>query len=181
MFAGIYYGGMYGGSTTSILLNTPGESASIVTALEGNKMARAGRGGPALATAAIGSFVAGLIATLGARLHLALGGEVRPLARPGRLFRADGARLRHRLRRLRRLARCAASPRSSSASTLGLVGIDLQTGQARLAFGVPDLLDGIEVTTLAVALFAIGEALKVAATPVDARGEGRGGARARSG
>ncbi len=65
MFAGIYYGGMYGGSTTSILLNTPGESASIVTALEGNKMARKGRGGPALATAAIGSFVAGLIATLG--------------------------------------------------------------------------------------------------------------------
>jgi putative tricarboxylic transport membrane protein len=56
MFAGIYYGGMYGGSTTSILLNTPGESASIVTALEGNKMARQGRGGPALATAAIGSF-----------------------------------------------------------------------------------------------------------------------------
>lgn len=64
MLAGIYYGGMYGGSTTSILLNTPGESASIVTALEGNKMARAGRGGPALATAAIGSFIAGLIATL---------------------------------------------------------------------------------------------------------------------
>ena len=64
MFAGIYYGGMYGGSTTSILLNTPGESASIVTAIEGNKMARKGRGGPALATAAIGSFVAGLIATL---------------------------------------------------------------------------------------------------------------------
>src|SRR5215218_4045035 len=64
MFAGIYYGGMYGGSTTSILLNTPGESASMITALEGNKMARAGRGGPALATAAIGSFVAGLLATL---------------------------------------------------------------------------------------------------------------------
>ena len=55
MLTGIYYGAKYGGSTTSILLNTPGESASIVTALEGNKMARAGRGGPALATAAIGS------------------------------------------------------------------------------------------------------------------------------
>ena len=68
LFAGIYYGAMYGGSTTSILLNTPGESASIVTALEGNKMARAGRGGPALATAAIGSFVAGLIATMGLAL-----------------------------------------------------------------------------------------------------------------
>ena len=64
MFAGIYYGGMYGGSTTSILLNTPGESASIVTALEGNKMAKRGRGAAALATAAIGSFVAGTLGTL---------------------------------------------------------------------------------------------------------------------
>src|SRR5436853_7804996 len=65
MFAGIYYGGMYGGSTTAILINTPGESASMATALEGNKMAKAGRGGPALATPAIGSFVAGTIATAG--------------------------------------------------------------------------------------------------------------------
>src|SRR5689334_6020338 len=64
MFAGIYYGGMYGGSTTSILLNTPGESASVATALEGNKMARAGRGAAALATAALGSFVAGTIGTI---------------------------------------------------------------------------------------------------------------------
>src|SRR6516164_4632838 len=59
MFAGIYYGGMYGGSTTSILLNTPGESSSVITAIEGNKMAKAGRAAQALATAAIGSFVAG--------------------------------------------------------------------------------------------------------------------------
>src|SRR6187399_1280815 len=64
MFAGIYYGAMFGGSTTSILLNTPGESATIVTALEGNMMAKRGRAGPALATAAIGSFVAGTIATI---------------------------------------------------------------------------------------------------------------------
>src|ERR1700755_311515 len=64
MFAGIFYGGMYGGSTTSILLNTPGESASVVTAIEGNKMAKAGRAAQALATAAIGSFVAGSIANL---------------------------------------------------------------------------------------------------------------------
>ena len=68
LFAGIYYGAMYGGSTTSILLNTPGESATIVTALEGNKMARGGRAGAALATAAIGSFVAGTIGTLGHHL-----------------------------------------------------------------------------------------------------------------
>src|SRR5690606_29606050 len=64
MFAGIYYGAMYGSSTTSILLNTPGESGSIITAIEGNLMARKGRGAPALATAAIGSFIAGTIATL---------------------------------------------------------------------------------------------------------------------
>src|SRR5687768_12976596 len=65
MFAGIYYGAMYGGSTTSILINTPGESASIITALEGNRMARRGRGAAALATAAIGSFVAGTVGTIG--------------------------------------------------------------------------------------------------------------------
>ncbi len=65
LFAGIYYGAMYGGSTTSILVNTPGETATIVTSLEGNKMARRGRAGAALATAAIGSFVAGTIGTVG--------------------------------------------------------------------------------------------------------------------
>src|ERR671913_498311 len=64
MLAGIFYGGMYGGSTTSILLNTPGESSSVITAIEGNKMAKAGRAAQALATAAIGSFVAGAIGTV---------------------------------------------------------------------------------------------------------------------
>jgi putative tricarboxylic transport membrane protein len=64
LFAGVYYGAMFGGSTTSILMNTPGESATMVTAMEGNAMARSGRAGPALATAAIGSFVAGTLATL---------------------------------------------------------------------------------------------------------------------
>src|SRR5688500_12130476 len=68
MFAGIYYGAMYGGSTTSILLNTPGESATMVTALEGHAMARSGRAGAALSTAAIGSFVAGTLSTLGLSL-----------------------------------------------------------------------------------------------------------------
>ena len=163
MFAGIYYGGMYGGSTTSILLNTPGESASIVTALEGNKMARAGRGGPALATAAIGSFVAGLIATIGlafiapwvVKMALSFG--------PADYFS---------LMLLAFITVSAAFGDSTLRGltalfiglTMGLVGIDLQTGQARMAFGIPDLLDGIEVTTLAVALFAIGETLAIAAT-----------------
>lgn len=163
MFAGIYYGGMYGGSTTSILLNTPGESASIVTALEGNKMARAGRGGPALATAAIGSFVAGLLATIGLAflapwvVGMALSfGPAEYFALMVLAFMTVSAAFGDStLRGLTALFIGLA---------LGLVGIDLQTGQARLAFDVPDLLDGIEVTTLAVALFAVGEALSVAAS-----------------
>ena len=65
LFCGVFYGAMYGGSTTSILLNTPGESGSIITALEGAKMAKNGRAGPALVTAAVGSFVAGTVGTLG--------------------------------------------------------------------------------------------------------------------
>jgi len=162
MFAGIYYGGMYGGSTTSILLNTPGESASIVTALEGNKMARAGRGGPALATAAIGSFVAGLIATIALAF-------IAPWVVSFAL--AFGPREYFALMILAFITVSAAFGDSTLRGlvslfiglALGLIGIDMQTGQSRLAFGIPDLLDGIEVTTLAVALFAIGETLYIAA------------------
>ncbi|MGU9980804.1 tripartite tricarboxylate transporter permease [Phreatobacter sp. HK31-P] len=161
MFAGIYYGGMYGGSTTSILLNTPGESASIVTALEGNKMARAGRGGAALATAAIGSFVAGTIATALLTVFAPLLAEVAIAFGPEDYFAlmlvafvtVSATFGSSRLRGLTSLA---------IGLTLGLVGIDKLTGQARLAFGIPDLLDGLEVTTVAVAMFAVGEAMAVA-------------------
>lgn len=160
MFAGIYYGGMYGGSTTSILLNAPGESASVVTALEGNKMARAGRGGPALATAAIGSFIAGLIATIGlaffAPILVKLAVQFGPWDYFGLMLIAF----------VTVSATFGDSPLRGLTSLaiglwLGLVGIDQLTGQARLTFGVPNLLDGIEVTTLAVGLFAIGEAMFV--------------------
>ena len=142
MFAGIYYGGMYGGSTASILLNTPGESSSIVTALEGNKMARAGRGGPALATAAIGSFVAGTIATIGLALIAPTVVDIAISFGPEDYFA------------LMVLAFVTVSAAFGSSVTrglvslfiglaLGLIGIDLQSGQARLAFGIPDLLDGV--------------------------------------
>lgn len=162
MFAGIYYGGMYGGSTTSILLNTPGESASIVTALEGNKMARAGRGGPALATAAIGSFVAGLIATLGLAFVAPFIVKMALVFGPREYFA------------LMVLAFVTVSSAFGDSTLRGLtslfvglalamIGIDQLSGQARLSFGIPDLLDGVEVTTLAVAMFAIGESLYIAA------------------
>jgi putative tricarboxylic transport membrane protein len=161
MFAGIYYGGMYGGSTTSILINTPGESASMVTALEGNKMAKAGRGGPALATAAIGSFVAGTLATLGIVFLAPWLVNVAVNFGPEDYFALMCVAF------ITVSATFGDSPVRGLTSlfiglTLGLVGIDKLTGQPRLAFGVPELLDGVEVTTLAVGLFAIGEALYVA-------------------
>jgi putative tricarboxylic transport membrane protein len=161
MFAGIYYGGMYGGSTTAILINTPGESASMATALEGNKMAKAGRGGPALATSAIGSFVAGTIATIGLTFLAPTLVELAVRFGPEDYFALMCVAF------ITVSATFGDSPIRGLTSlfvglTLGLVGIDRLTGQARLAFGVPELLDGVEVTTLAVGLFAIGEALYIA-------------------
>ena len=162
LFAGIYYGAMYGGSTTSILLNTPGESATIVTAMEGNKMARRGRAGAALATAAIGSFVAGTIGTIGLTF---LAGPVVNFALkfgPAEYFS------------LMILAFVTVSAVLGTSAVrgitslaigifLGLIGIDLQTGQPRFTFGVTELLDGLNVIVVAVGLFAVGEALYLAA------------------
>jgi len=161
LFAGIYYGAMYGGSTTSILLNTPGESATLITALEGNKMARRGRGGQALATAAIGSFVAGTIGTLALTFFAPIIVEAALAFGP-----AEYASLMV----LSLVAVSAVLGRSvlrgrialSLGLLLGLVGIDLQTGQPRFTFGVAELLDGIEVTIAAVGLFAVGEAMYLA-------------------
>ena len=162
LFAGIYYGAMYGGSTTSILLNTPGESASIVTALEGNKMARSGRAGAALATAAIGSFIAGTIGTIGITFLAPVVVDLALKFGPPEYFA------------LMVLAFVTVSAVLGASAVrgltslffgffLGMIGIDLQTGQPRFTFGVPELLDGINVIIVAVGLFAVGETLYVAA------------------
>jgi putative tricarboxylic transport membrane protein len=162
MFAGIYYGAMYGGSTTTILLNTPGESASIATALEGNKMAKRGRAGPALATSAIGSFVAGTIATVLLTLLAPIVVEVALRFGPAEYFALM-------VFAFVTVAAVLGSSTVRGLTTLfiglllGLVGIDEQTGQMRFAFGVPELLDGIDVVVLAVGLFAVGEGLYAAA------------------
>lgn len=161
MFAGIYFGAMYGSSTTAILLNTPGEAASIATAIEGHRMAKAGRAGAALSTAAIGSFVAGSIATVGLALLAPLIVEFAVAFGPWDYFALMVLALvtvsatfgDSVLRGLTSLA---------LGLVLGLVGIDKLTGQGRLAFDIPNLLDGISVTTMAVGLFAIGETLHVA-------------------
>lgn len=160
MFAGIYFGAMYGSSTTAILLNTPGEAASIATAIEGHAMARAGRGGPALATAAIGSFVAGTLSTLALAalapwlVDIVVGfGPWDYFGLMVVAFVTISATFGDSV--LRGLTSLALG------LLLGLIGIDKLTGQARLAFGVPELLDGVSITTLAVGLFAIGETLHV--------------------
>ncbi len=161
-FAGIYYGGMYGGSTTSILLNTPGESASIVTAIEGNKMARLWRGAAALATAALGSFVAGTIATVAltllaptiARLAVALGPADR-VALIVIAFLTVGALLGDSV------SRGLAS--LGMGLFLGLIGTEILSGQQRYTAGLLPLADGIDVVIVAVGLFAVGETLYVAA------------------
>jgi putative tricarboxylic transport membrane protein len=161
MFAGILYGAMYGGSTTSILLNAPGESGSIVTAIDGHAMARKGRGAQALATAAIGSFIAGTIGTIGLTFVAPLMVKVALLFGPAEYFALMVLALTTVTAVLgNSLSRGLASLFFGLA--FGLVGIDLQTGQARLTFGVPELLDGIDTVIVAVGLFAIGETLYVA-------------------
>ena len=157
-FAGIYYGAMYGGSTTSILLNTPGETATMVTAMEGNKMAKNGRAGQALATSAIGSFVAGTIATVLVTLFAPGVAEFAVKLGPPEYFM------------LMLLAFTTVSAvlglstvRGLTALFLGLaiglIGLDQITGQARYTGGVPELLDGVEIVLVAVGLFAVAEAL----------------------
>lgn len=158
MFAGIYYGAQFGGSTTSILMNTPGESSSMVTAMEGNLMARNGRAGPALATAAIGSFVAGTIATVLLTFFAPFVADAALKFGPAEYFAIIvfafttvsavlGASMVRGLASL------------SIGLTIGLIGIDNISGQARYTLGVPELVDGIEVVLVAVGLFAVAEAL----------------------
>ena len=164
MFAGLYYGAMYGSSTTSILLNTPGESGSIITAIEGNLMARQGRGAAALSTAAIGSFVAGTLGTLLLTFLAPMFVKLALLFGPAEYFA------------LMVLAFTTVSSLLGSSVTrgfaslmlglaLGLVGTDVLTGQPRLYFGEMSLLRGIDIVVVAVGLFAVGEALFMASQP----------------
>ncbi|GAB3435170.1 tripartite tricarboxylate transporter permease [Actinophytocola sediminis] len=157
MFAGIYYGGMYGGSTTAILLNTPGESASMITTLEGNKMARAGRAAAALATAAIGSFVAATIGTIALTFLAPVVADFATSFGPPEYvalmavaFVTVSALLGRSL--LKGVASLLVGV------TIGLIGIDSQTGQPRLTFGIDSLLDGVDVVIVVIALFALSEA-----------------------
>ena len=175
LFGGLYYGAMYGGSTTSILVRMPGEASSAMTALDGFRMTCKGRGGAALATAAIGSFIAGTFATLMLMTTAPLLVEVALTFGPAEYF----ALMVFALTAVAGLSQGSLA-RGLAAALIGLalgtVGIDVQTGQARFTFGMAGLLGGLNVIVVTVGLFAVGEVFWYAATrarraPVGAAGE----------
>jgi TctA family transporter len=156
MLAGIYYGAQYGGSTSAILVNLPGEASSVVTCLDGYQMARQGRAGPALAVAALGSFFAGCVATL------LLATFAPPLAELAFQF---GPAERFSLMVLGLVAAVTLARGSLVKAVamivlgilLGLVGADPEVGRMRYTFGLPQLTDGIGFVVVAMGIFAFGE------------------------
>src|SRR5712692_3311569 len=159
MLAGIYYGAQYGGSTTSILVNIPGEATSVVTTLDGFQMAKQGRAGPALAIAAIGSFFAGcvstvLIAVLGApltKLALAFGpAEYFSLMVLGLIFAVV----------LAKVSVLKAIAMIVFGLLLSMVGSDIETGASRMAFNIPELADGLGFATVAMGVFGFAEIIR---------------------
>jgi putative tricarboxylic transport membrane protein len=156
MLAGIYYGAQYGGSTTAILLNLPGEISGVVTAIEGYKMAQQGRAGAALAAAALGSFFAGTVSTFVVAASGPMLTSVALSFGPPDYFS---------LMLLGLIVACVLAQGSVPKAiamvvlgvALGLVGTDVQTGQQRFTFGVPELSDGINFVALAMGLFGVTE------------------------
>ncbi len=156
MLAGIYYGAQYGGSTTAILLNLPGEVSSVVTTLEGYKMARRGRAGAALTIAALGSFFAGTVATILVAASGPLLTQVALSFGPADYFS---------LMFLGLVISAVLAQGSVVKSicmvvfgvSLGMVGTDVQTGQQRFTFGIPELSDGVGFVSIAMGMFGIAE------------------------
>lgn len=156
MLAGIYYGAQYGGSTTAILVNLPGESSSVVTVIDGYQMARKGRAGPALAAAGLGSFFAGCVGTLVLAAFAVPLTEVAFLFGPAEYFSLMilgliGAVVLASGSLLKAIAMIVLG------LLLGLVGTDVNSGVARFAFDIPELTDGIGFITIAMGVFGYGE------------------------
>src|SRR6266567_3582593 len=168
MLAGIYYGAQYGGSTTAILVNLPGETSAVVTCIDGYQMARQGRAGPALAIAAIGSFFAGTVGTL----LIALFGP--PLAEIALKF---GSPEYFSLMLMGLVAAAVLAQGDIVKSIamvlfgllLGAVGTDVNTGVQRFSFGISELSDGIGFIVVAVGVFAIGEIISNLGDPEERR------------
>jgi putative tricarboxylic transport membrane protein len=158
LMAGIYYGAMYGGSTTSILVNTPGESSSVVTCIDGYEMAKQGRAGPALAAAAIGSFIAGTFATLMLMIFGPLVAQIALRFGPPEFFSLMVAALTM-VTSLAGRSIVKALLSTFFGLAIATIGIDMQSGVPRFTFGNPELMDGLEFLTVAIGLFALCEVL----------------------
>jgi TctA family transporter len=158
MLGGIYYGAQYGGSTTAILVNIPGESSSVVTTLDGHQMARRGRAGPALGIAAIGSFFAGCVATLVIAFFAPPLAEVALKFSPAEYFSLMVFGLVASVV-LARGSLLKAIAMVCLGILLGLVGTDVNSGVIRYAFGQPELADGLGFVALAMAFFGIADVI----------------------
>ena len=159
MLAGIYYGAQYGGSTTAILVNLPGEASSVVTMIDGYQMARKGRAGAALAIAAIGSFIAGTAGTLALTILAVPLATLAVKFGPAEYFGLAVVALSS-------VAMFAGSSPAKGviATVLGLmiatIGIDIQSGQSRFTLGIPEFFDGIDIVVIVVGLFALPEVFR---------------------
>ena len=158
MLAGIYYGAMYGGSTTSILVNIPGEAASVVTCLDGYKMARQGRAGPALGMAAFGSFIAGTLVHSWADAGGPAPGQIRPPVRPAGVFHPHVLGLTI-LIYLAHGSMPKALIMAAFGIVLGLIGLDTISARPRFTFDMVELLDGVGLVPIVMGLFGISEVL----------------------
>ncbi|MDF2999267.1 MAG: protein of unknown function transrane [Xanthobacteraceae bacterium] len=164
MLAGIYYGAQYGGSTTAILINLPGESTSVVTAIDGYQMARKGKAGTALATAALGSFFAGTITTVFIALFAP------PLARLALEFGPPEYFALMVLGLIASITLASGSLMKALAMILlglllGLIGRDIYTTEARFTFGLENLSDGLQFVALAMGIYGVGEIVRNLETP----------------
>jgi putative tricarboxylic transport membrane protein len=164
MLAGIYYGAQYGGSTTAILVNLPGESSSVVTVIDGHQMARKGRAGPALAAAGLGSFFAGCVGTLWIAAFAPPLTEIALSFGPSEYFALMIVGL------IGSVVLASGSLIKAMAMIvlgllLGLVGTDVNSGVARFSFDIPELTDGISFTVIAMGVFGYGEIIHNLSTP----------------
>ncbi len=156
MLAGIYYGAMYGGSTTSILINLPGEAASVVTTLDGYQMALQGRAGPALGIAAFGSLIAGTLGVIGLQAIAPPLVSIALRFGPPEYFSLMVLGLVI-LTYLAQKSMAKALMMAGVGVLLGTIGLDLMTGMPRFTFDLPELLDGVGLVPLAMGLFGISE------------------------
>src|ERR1700745_2487156 len=168
MLAGIFYGAQYGGSPTPLLVNLPGETSSVVTCIDGHQMARQGRAGAALAVAALGSFFAGCVSTT------LIAPFAPPLAKGGQLFRGPEYFSLMVLGLIAAVVLAHGSVIKAIAMIVlglfvGLVGTDGNTGGTRFTFGITELTDGIDVATLAIGIFGVGEIITNLTQPRETR------------